>query len=52
VLELVVGHASLVMKKDGTIVLKGRDITIEGSGRINVKAASTVDIKGSKLSQN
>ena len=26
------------MKKDGTIVIKGKDITIEGSGKINVKA--------------
>jgi type VI secretion system secreted protein VgrG len=48
----VVGHASLVMKKDGTIVLKGRDITIEGSGRISVKGSSSVDIKGTKVSQN
>ena len=37
------------MKKDGTIVIKGKDITIEGSGKINVKASSDVVIKGSKV---
>lgn len=46
------GSASLSMKKDGTIVIKGKDITVEGSGKINVKAASNVVIKGSKIVQN
>ncbi len=32
------GSASITMKKDGTIVIKGKDITIRGSGKINVKA--------------
>jgi hypothetical protein len=26
------------MKKDGTITIKGKDITIDGSGKINAKA--------------
>jgi type VI secretion system secreted protein VgrG len=46
------GSASIVMKKDGTITIKGKDISIEGSGKINVKASSDVIIKGSKISQN
>jgi type VI secretion system secreted protein VgrG len=46
------GDASLVMKKDGTIQLKGKDITIEGSGKINVKADGDIIMKGSKISQN
>ena len=46
------GSASLTMKKDGTIVLKGKDITIEGSGKINIKASSDIVMKGSKISQN
>ena len=33
------GDASITMKKDGTIEIKGKDITIEGSGKINVKAS-------------
>jgi type VI secretion system secreted protein VgrG len=40
------------MKKDGTITIKGKDITLEGSGKINVKASGDVVIKGSKIKQN
>ena len=40
------------MKKDGTIQIKGKDITIRGSGKINVKADSDVIIKGSKVAAN
>jgi type VI secretion system secreted protein VgrG len=46
------GSASITMKKDGTITIKGKDITIDGSGKINVKASSDVVIKGSKILQN
>ncbi|WP_232540155.1 type VI secretion system Vgr family protein [Azohydromonas aeria] len=49
---ITTGSASLSMKKDGTIVLKGKDITIEGSGKINVKASGDVIVKGSKILQN
>lgn len=51
-ISLTVGDASLVMKKDGTITLKGKDITIQGSGKINVKADSDVKIKGSNVHAN
>jgi type VI secretion system secreted protein VgrG len=40
------------MQKDGTIIIKGKDITIQGSGKINVKADSDVVVKGSKILQN
>jgi type VI secretion system secreted protein VgrG len=52
--EIVIktGDASLTMSKDGTITLKGKDITLDGSGKINVKASSDVTIKGSKVAQN
>lgn len=46
------GSASISMKKDGTITIKGKDITIEGSGKINVKASSDITMKGSKILQN
>jgi type VI secretion system secreted protein VgrG len=46
------GDASITMKKDGTIVIKGRDISIQGSGKIGVKASSDVVIKGSKVGIN
>jgi type VI secretion system secreted protein VgrG len=51
-ITLTTGSASISMKKDGTITIKGKDITIQGSGKINVKASSDVVIKGSKVMQN
>lgn len=46
------GSASISMKKDGTITIKGKDITIDGSGKINVKAGGDIIMKGSKIQQN
>jgi type VI secretion system secreted protein VgrG len=51
-ISLTTGSASIIMKKDGTIQIKGKDITIEGSGKIGIKASSDVTIKGSKVNQN
>ncbi len=49
---ITTGSASITMKKDGTITVKGKDITIDGSGKMNVKASSDVVIKGSKVGLN
>ncbi|MBN2576202.1 MAG: type VI secretion system tip protein VgrG [Deltaproteobacteria bacterium] len=46
------GSASITLKKDGTILLKGKDVSIRASGKINAKASSDVIIKGSKVSGN
>ncbi|MCT7374153.1 type VI secretion system Vgr family protein [Chelativorans salis] len=46
------GSAAIAMKKDGTISIEGKDITIKGSGKINVKASSDITMKGSKINQN
>lgn len=51
-LELACRDASLAMKKDGTVSLKGKDITIQASGKLNAKASADVVIKGSKIVQN
>ncbi len=51
-ITITTGSASITMKKDGTIVIKGKDITVEGSGKINVKAGSNITMKGSKILQN
>ncbi|RZL95633.1 MAG: type VI secretion system tip protein VgrG [Variovorax sp.] len=51
-ISITTGSASILLKKDGTIQIKGKNITIEGSGKINVKASSDVVIKGSKVLQN
>ena len=46
------GEASIVMKKDGTITLKGKDVKIDASGKINGKATGDVVFKGAKVLQN
>jgi type VI secretion system secreted protein VgrG len=51
-ISLTSGEASITLKKNGEIKIKGKDITIEGSGKINVKASSDVIVKGSQIKQN
>ncbi|MDM0117234.1 type VI secretion system tip protein TssI/VgrG [Variovorax sp. J22R133] len=51
-ISIVTGDASITMKKDGTITIKGKDITIDASGKINQKASSDIVMKGSKILQN
>jgi len=51
-IQLTTGSASITMKKDGTIMIKGKDIRIEGSGKITVKASGDVTVKGSKVGIN
>ncbi len=46
------GEASITMKKDGTITIKGKDITLDAGGKINAKASGDVILKGSKVTQN
>ncbi|HEY2852772.1 MAG TPA: type VI secretion system tip protein TssI/VgrG [Gemmatimonadaceae bacterium] len=52
--EIVIetGDASITMKKNGEITISGKDITLNGSGKINVKASSDVVLKGSKVAAN
>lgn len=51
-IALKCGSASISMKKDGTITIEGKDISIKGSGKINVKASSDITMKGSEIKQN
>ena len=51
-ITLKCGSASIAMKKDGTINIEGKDITVKGSGKINVKASGDITMKGSKINQN
>jgi type VI secretion system secreted protein VgrG len=46
------GKSSITMKKDGTIFIKGKDVTIEGSGAMNVKATKDIVMKGKNILQN
>jgi len=51
-LTIKVGKASITMKKDGTITIDGKDIKLNASGKIDIKASGDVKIKGSKVGQN
>lgn len=51
-LSITVGSASLLMKKDGTIQINGKNITVKGSGKINVKADGNITMKGQKILEN
>jgi type VI secretion system secreted protein VgrG len=46
------GKASITMKKDGTITIQGKDITIKGSGEILVQASKDMTLKAQKILQN
>ncbi len=46
------GKASILMKKDGTINIEGKDITIKGSGQITIKASKDIVMKGKKILEN
>jgi type VI secretion system secreted protein VgrG len=46
------GKASIVMKKDGTITIQGKDITVKGSGKIVVQASKDMVLKAKKILEN
>ena len=51
-LTIKVGKATVQMKKDGTITIKGKDISMNAKGEINIKAGKNVIIKGKKVLAN
>ncbi|WP_210528257.1 type VI secretion system Vgr family protein [Rubellimicrobium arenae] len=46
------GDAVIMLKKDGSISIKGKDIVLDGSGKITGKAGGDLVLKGSKILQN
>ncbi|MCX8101681.1 MAG: type VI secretion system tip protein VgrG [Geminicoccaceae bacterium] len=46
------GSAAIAMKKDGTITITGKDVTIDASGKITLKASGNVIVKGQKIEHN
>lgn len=46
------GKATIMMKKDGTISIQGKDITVKGSGAVNMKANKDIVMKGKKILEN
>jgi ribosomal protein S17 len=51
-LKIRSGDAVILLKKDGTIMIDGKDITVQASGKINVKATSDLVLKGSRILEN
>lgn len=50
--HLRVDDSSLTMKKDGTISLHGKDITLAAMGKITIKASSDLVLKGLRILEN
>lgn len=46
-LSIKVGQASLVMKKNGDVTIKGMNLTFKATNSVTVKATNTVTVKGS-----
>jgi type VI secretion system secreted protein VgrG len=51
-ITITTGQASIHMKKDGTVEINGKDISVKGSGEITAKASKNVTMKGQKILQN
>ena len=51
-ITLKTGGASITLKKDGKIQIKGKDITVVGDGKIGIKASGQLTLKGSKIAEN
>jgi hypothetical protein len=51
-LDVKVGDSSITAKKSGDIAVKGKEVVVDASGRINCKASKDIVLKGSKILQN
>lgn len=51
-LTLRAGAASITLKKDGSIVISGKDISLRSAGMVKIRAAKDVAIKGAKVVGN
>jgi type VI secretion system secreted protein VgrG len=51
-LSLKTGDSSIVAKKDGEVAIRGKDISIEASGKISCKAASDLILRGVRILEN
>jgi type VI secretion system secreted protein VgrG len=49
---ITVGKARFVMKKDGSVLVDGKDVDTKASGKFNVKASSDIILKGSNVKEN
>jgi hypothetical protein len=51
-LRLKVGDASITLKKNGDVTIKGGSIEIDGYGKVTVKASRDVVVKGRNIQEN
>jgi type VI secretion system secreted protein VgrG len=59
-ISITCGKASIVLKKDGTIQIVGKDITVEGKGDVGIMAKGAINseakkdmvLKGKNIHQN
>ncbi len=51
-ITLKCGSAAMILKKDGTITINGKDITTKGTGKIVLEASSSITLKGSEILHN
>lgn len=51
-IDIEVGDASIVMKKNGDIALKGKDIKLQGSGNVEIAASAKLKLSGAQVEVN
>lgn len=51
-ISLTTGDASIVLQKNGTITISGKNITVNASGKISHIASGDMTLKGCKILQN
>jgi type VI secretion system secreted protein VgrG len=51
-ITLTTGSASISMKKDGTITISGKNVTVEGSGKIGIEGGSEIAMKANEIAMN
>ena len=51
-ISLKTGDSVITMNKNGTITIKGKDISVDGSGKIAAKAGGDIVLKGQSILEN
>lgn len=51
-ITLKTGSATISMKKNGDILIDGKNIDLKASGNVGIKASGDITMKGSKIKQN
>jgi type VI secretion system secreted protein VgrG len=51
-ISITTGSASIVMNKNGTITISGKNISIQDDGETNVKTSKNITMKGQKILHN